>query len=151
MSDERIREAEASDFDAVMRLYRQLQPADPILTNGEDRRVFEDILQTANLRLLVLESDGGIQATAYLNIIPNMTRSASPYALIENVVVDADARGAGLGKKIMRHALRSAWRAGCYKAMVLTGSKRASTQALYRACGFDGDDKRGYVAKPSRD
>ena len=143
MSDERICEAEFADFEAVMRLYRQLQPADPILTNGEDRRVFEDIPRTPNLRRFVLERDGGVQATAYLNIIPNLTRSASPYALIENVVVDADARGAGLGKRILGHTLESAWGAGCYKVMLLTGSKRLSTQAFYRACGASRETTSG--------
>ena len=42
-----------------------------------------------------------VVATTYLNIIPNLTRSASPYAVIENVVVDETLRGTGLGKQIM--------------------------------------------------
>ena len=39
--------------------------------------------------------------------------------------------------------------AGCYKVMLMTGSKRASTHAFYRACGFVADDKTGLVARPS--
>lgn len=87
-------------------------------------------------------------ATTYVNIIPNLTRSASPYAVIENVVVDETLRGTGLGKQIMAASLQKAWDAGCYKAMLLTGSRTPSTHAFYRACGFSGDAKTAYLARP---
>ena len=141
------REALAGDFDAIMTLYKQLHPADPALTAEADRRVFDSILTSENFHLLVLEHDQRVVATAYLNVIPNITRSASPYAVIENVVVDAELRGRGLGKELMSAVLQRAWRDGCYKAMLMTGSQRESTHGFYRSCGFSGDDKTGYVAR----
>lgn len=143
-----VREATVEDFDAVAGLYRQLQPGDPAVTDGSDRQVFAKICTSSDLRLFVLDSEGTITATAYLNVIPNLTRAASPYAVIENVVVDEAHRGQGLGKRIMEHALTCAWEDGCYKVMLMTGSKRESTHAFYRACGFSGSDKVGYVARP---
>ena len=77
----------------------------------------------------MLEVDGAVVATTYLNVIPNITRSASPYAVIENVVVDASLRGTGLGRQIMAGTLRAAWDAGCYKAMLMTGSRTPATHA----------------------
>jgi GNAT superfamily N-acetyltransferase len=141
-----IRDAREQDFDRVMELYRQLQPRDPVLLDGEDLAVFRKILESAMLRLLVLEDQGQIQSTCYLNVIPNITRSASPYAIVENVVTDELSRGQGYGKRIIGHALEAAWDAGCYKVMLQTGSKRESIHAFYRACGFAGDDKHAYVA-----
>jgi GNAT superfamily N-acetyltransferase len=44
-------------------------------------------------------------------------------------------RRLGLGKLIMAHTLDFAWQQGCYKAMLLTGSKRESTHAFYRSNG----------------
>lgn len=143
-----IREALTEDFGAVMRLYRQLHPDDPALDNGRDHGIFDAILATRGLTLLVLEIDGAVVATTYLNIIPNITRSASPYAVIENVVVDESVRGTGLGKQIMAATLRAAWDAGCYKAMLLTGSETPSTHAFYRSCGFSPDAKTAYLARP---
>lgn len=143
-----IREAVPEDFQAIVRLYRQLHPSDPILEDGAARRAFDTILQTEGLHLLVLEVQGAVAATTYLNIIPNLTRSASPYAVIENVVVDETLRGTGLGKQIMAASLQKAWDAGCYKAMLLTGSRTPSTHAFYRACGFSGDAKTAYLARP---
>ncbi|MFI7106658.1 GNAT family N-acetyltransferase [Nonomuraea sp. NPDC050227] len=144
-----FREARLDDFEHIVRLYRQLQPDDPEVVDGSDAAVFRQILASPALRLFVLELDGAVVATTYLNVIPNLTRSASPYAVIENVVVEASRRGAGLGKQIMAATLQAAWEAGCYKAMLMTSSRRPATHAFYRACGFSGDAKHAYVARPS--
>ena len=96
-----------------------------------------------------MELDGVVVATTYLNVIPDLTRSASPYAVIENVVVEQSRRGSGLGKQIMASTLQAAWSAGCYKAMLMTGSRTPATHASYRACGFDPDAKTAYLARPS--
>lgn len=82
--------------------------------------------------------------------IPNLTRSAAPYAVIENVVVDKALRDTGRGKQLMAATLQIAWNAGCYKAMLMTGSRNPATHTFYRACGFSADAKTGYVARPSR-
>ena len=134
-----IREARSSDCEAVIRLYHQLNPDDPWLEDGSDVAAFERILATPGL----------VVAATYLNVIPNITRSASPYAVVENVVVEESLRGKGLGKQIMAGTLKAAWEAGCYKAMLMTGSRRPSTHAFYRACGFANDAKTAYLARPS--
>ena len=146
----RVRDATAADFGEVMRLYRQLQPEDPILTNGRDREVFNEILSNSSLKLLVLDDGSGrLFASCYLNVIPNITRSASPYGIVENVISDESARGLGHGKRVVMQALDQAWSSGCYKVMLQTGSKQEATHAFYRACGFSGSDKFGYVARPA--
>jgi len=144
-----FREAGPDDFDDILRLYRQLQPTDPVLRDGSDAAAFAQILDSPGLHLFVLEADGAVVATTYLNVIPNITRSASPYAVIENVVVEETVRGTGLGKQIMDGTLRAAWEAGCYKAMLLTGSRQAATHEFYKACGFSPDSKTAYLARPS--
>src|SRR5436190_24360218 len=130
-----FREARPEDFDDILALYRQLHPHDPEVEDGSDEVAFQRILASPGLHLFVLELDGAVVATTYLNVIPNLTRSASPYAVIENVVDEA-VRGTGLGKRIMAGTLAAAWEAGCYKAMLMTGSSKPATHAFYRACGL---------------
>jgi GNAT superfamily N-acetyltransferase len=143
-----FRAAGPGDFDALIALYRQLHPDDPDAGDEVARASFDRILATPGLDLFLLERDGAVVATTYLNVIPNITRDASPYAVIENVVVDERLRGTGLGKEIMRATLDAAWSAGCYKAMLMTGSKRPSTLGFYRACGFSQDAKTAFLARP---
>ena len=143
-----FRAAGPDDFDGILGLYQQLHPADPVLDDGSDAAAFAQILASPGLHLFVLDIDGAVVATTYLNVIPNLTRSASPYAVIENVVVEKTLRGAGLGRQIMAATLQAAWDAGCYKAMLLTGSRTPATHAFYRACGFSPDAKQAYLARP---
>jgi len=142
-----FREARRADFEAVLRLYQQLNPTDPTLQDGSDVAVFAQLLRTPGLKLFVIEVDGAVIATAYLNIVPNLTRSASPYAVIENVV-DESYRRQGLGKSLMRWTIQAAWDAGCYKAMLMTGSREPATHDFYKACGFSSSEKTAYVARP---
>ncbi|MBB5481444.1 GNAT family N-acetyltransferase [Micromonospora parathelypteridis] len=143
-----FRVARPDDFEQIIGLYRQLNPDDSVLEDGSDAAAFREILGSAGLRLFVLELDGVVVATTYLNVIPNLSRSASPYAVIENVVVEESRRGTGLGRQIMAGTLQAAWDAGCYKAMLMTGSRNPATHAFYRACGFSADVKTAYLARP---
>ena len=143
-----FREARIGDFDDVLRLYQQLNPDDPVPDEVSAKETFEQILASPGLHLFVLELDGAVVATTYLNVIPNLTRSVAPYAVVENVVVEKRLRGTGLGKQIMADTLGIAWDAGCYKAMLMTGSRTPATHAFYRACGFSPDAKKAYLARP---
>ncbi|GAA2804419.1 GNAT family N-acetyltransferase [Kribbella solani] len=145
-----VREAGPNDLAAVLRLYRQLHPTDPELPDEQSAEAYATILRTPGMHLLVLEHGGAVVATTYLNLIPNLTRGAAPYAVIENVVVDAGLRGRGLGQRIMAGTLQAAWDAGCYKVMLSTGSRTPATHAFYRRCGFSGDEKTAYVVRPAR-
>ncbi|MGC4806584.1 GNAT family N-acetyltransferase [Micromonospora sp. DT233] len=94
-----FRAARPGDFAQIMSLYRQLHPDDPVHEDGSDAAAFQQILDSPGLHLFVLELDGALVATTYLNVIPNISRSTSPYAVIENVVVEASRRGTGLGRQ----------------------------------------------------
>ncbi|MGW3792858.1 GNAT family N-acetyltransferase [Micromonospora arida] len=65
------------------------------------------------------------------------------------VVVEESRRGTGLGRQIMADTLRTAWDAGCHKAMLMTGSRNPATHGFYRACGFSPDIKTAYLARPA--
>jgi len=144
-----FREAGRDDIGGILRLYDQLHPDDPPLDEATLAATVERILATDGLHLFVIDRDGVIVATTYLNVIPNLTRGGTPYALIENVVVDESCRRTGVGREIVTGTLAAAWAAGCYKTMLLTGATRTGNHAFYRACGFSGDAKAGFLATPT--
>jgi GNAT superfamily N-acetyltransferase len=85
-----IRELGAGDVQQLLELYRDLHAEDappPPLTE----------LEASNAA-----------------IVPNLTRAARPYALVENVVTKAAARRRGLGAAVLRALLERCWAAGCY-------------------------------------
>jgi len=150
MTTLRLRHARRDDLDALIALYAQLNPDDGPAPRERLAAILDAILASAHFSVLVGTQDDRVAATCYLNVIPNLTRGGAPYAVIENVVVDASRRGTGLGRQVLRFALDEAWRRGCYKALLQTGSRDPRVHRFYAACGFRADDKTGFVARPPR-
>lgn len=136
-----------SDAEGLSYLYSELNADDPVLPLSEFKEKLEIIVDNPNLQIFVLESEGALVATCYLNIIDNLTRNLSPYAVMENVVTKSKCRGQGFGKYIVMYALSEAWNLGCYKVMLLTGSKKESTLKFYESCGFSKGTKTAFLAK----
>lgn len=85
-------------------------------------------------------------ASCVLVVVPNLTRNARPYALIENVVTHADYRRQGIGKRLLHHVLQFAWSQNCYKVMLLSSINREEAHQFYERVGFSRDRKVGFVA-----
>ena len=102
------------------------------------------------MRVLVADLDGSLVASCMLAIIPNLTRGARPYGLVENVVTHSAHRRQGIGTRLLRHALQIAWELNCYKVMLLTGSKSEGTLQFYEQAGFRKGTKTGFIAMPEK-
>jgi len=145
-----LRSATSEDYHAVMTLYRQLNPEDPVIDSTLGMPVFESIIASSKNILIVGEKQQLIIASCYLNIIPNLTRNLRSYAVIENVITDHAFRNQGVGKALMIYAMNLAWDAGCYKIMLLTGRKSPATLHFYESCGFDPHTKTAFLARNSK-
>ena len=150
MSTPALRRAGPDDLDALLTLYAQLNPDDPPPARDRLGAILRRIVASEEFEVLVATLDDVVVATCYLNVIPNLTRGGASYAVIENVVVDASSRGTGLGRRVLRFALAEAWRRGCYKVLLQTGSRDLRVHRFYEACGFSANDKTGFVARPAR-
>src|SRR5438445_5886956 len=113
-----IREATEADLPQLVALLAQLAPDD---SEREDMSsplpysyhiVMRQILDTPGQSVFVQEERGKIVGTAALSIMPNVSHRGTPYAIIENVVVDQKARSKGYGELLMRHAIEAARLAG---------------------------------------
>jgi len=145
-----LRRATKHDLPAILRLYHFLNPDDPVHDPQDEivLQLWNGIMTDSRLRYFVAENDGHIVATCALTLIPNLTRNLKPYGVIENVVTDPEFRQQGFATAVLRHALNDAWAEGCYKVMLLTGSKRESTLRFYENAGFKRGVKTGFVAHP---
>jgi len=101
-----------------------------------------EILPREGHALLVAEGDGAIVGTLHLVVVPNLTHDGSPWAIVENVVVDEGRRGHGVGRALMEEAERRAREVGCYKVQLLSADHRG-VQAFYENLGFE-PRARGY-------
>lgn len=135
-----------NDFEQLLGLLRQLNPSDPE-TSEIELKVFEEIIESKYLDLIVAEDEGMLLGSSYVNVIPNMTRGGRPYAVIENVITDSAHRNRGIGKALIHQAIEIAWKHNCYKVMLMSGRKDEAVHAFYTKCVFDADEKQAYVQR----
>lgn len=136
-----------SDFAAVSALLAELNPSDPPICSELGFRHWLEILKHPMTFYCGIEQDGMLVSCCALTIVPNLTRSFRPYGLIENVVTTRAQRGKGYGRFLLQEAQQLAWSRGCYKVMLLTGSRQAATLRFYEKCGFT-TEKTGFTARP---
>ena len=143
-----IRKIRQDELPSLLSLYRHLHPSDPELAVTTDvEHLWRRILADSQLHYLVADVAGQIVSSCTLAIILNLTYSARPYGLIENVVTHSDFQRRGIGTRILQSALELAWEQDCYKVMLLTGRKDEATLRFYQQAGFEAGVKTGFVAK----
>jgi ribosomal protein S18 acetylase RimI-like enzyme len=146
---EYIRTIGRDDLPALLALYTHLHREDALLPDDAAlAAVWNAILDDPKLQCFVAERDGQLVGSCTLCIIPNLTRGARPYGLIENVVTHADYRHQGIGTHLLHTALRHAWERNCYKVLLSTGSTRDATLRFYEQAGLRRGVKTGFVAYP---
>lgn len=142
-----VRRVHCNELPQLLDLYRQLNPNDaPLPPIDAVNAIWEEIQANPRLHYFVIAIDNRLVSTCALTIVPNLTRGARPYGLIENVITDVANRRQGYAGALLRAALNYAWSVNCYKVMLMTGSKRESTLRFYESVGFRRDIKVGLVA-----
>lgn len=141
--DWKIQEACESDLLELMDLYKHLDPHDVDLSLDVAKERLRALQRYDESAVFVGFLNAHLIASCTLIVIPNLMRGGMPYALIENVVTHAVHRGQGYGKLLLKAATEAAWKAGCYKTMLMTGSSDPKTLEFYRSAGFS-QNKTGF-------
>jgi GNAT superfamily N-acetyltransferase len=149
MIEPTIRPAVRDDLPGVLALYRYLHPDDLELDLAAAEPAWSALLSSDLTTIIVADVAGLLVSSCTLAIIPNLTRGARPYGVIENVVTHPDYRRAGLGRGVLQAALNRAWEANCYKVLLATGSKRETTLRFYEGAGFSRGGKTYFEVRHS--
>jgi GNAT superfamily N-acetyltransferase len=131
-----VRPASVHDLPAVRRLLTHLH--DPPTEVSWSAALWTQMLGDPNRRVLVAtDREEYPVGTADLLLVPNLTYDGSPWAIVENIVVDPAWRGHGVGRALMRHAIRTADDAGCYKLQLASSNRRIGAHRFYERLGFE--------------
>lgn len=144
-----IRPAKRADLPGMLDLYRHLNPDDPTPDPAKVEMAWSALIGSDLTTVIVADASGTLVSSCTLVIIPNLTRGARAYGLIENVVTHANYRRNGPGRAVMSAALDTAWKADCSKVMLATGSRREETLRFYERLGFDFVTKTFFQARRS--
>jgi GNAT superfamily N-acetyltransferase len=142
-----FRRAQEDDFAPMLDLLRDLHVEDISTTREQLKIVWKEIMENDGIRHYLAEADSIPVAACHLVVVPNLTRGARAYGVIENVVTKKEFRLQGIGTRLLRHVLKEAWALGCYKVMLMTGSRREEVHQFYEKSGFKAGVKTAFVAK----
>jgi len=92
-----------------------------------------NLIDSSSLSLFLAEKDGKVLGMLSLVVfaIPTGVR-----AWIEDVVVDNEARGLGVGKALTNHAVREALKKGAQTIDLTSRPSRVAANQLYQKVGF---------------
>lgn len=140
-----IREATYQDLSQLLTLYTYLHENSIPTVDDEIQKLWNSIVTDMHHHVIVGTENDTILCSCVLIIVPNLTHNQRPYAFIENVITHPECRNKGYGTKILDYAKRIALDCKCYKIMLMTGSKKASTLNFYKRAGYNMDDKTAYI------
>lgn len=137
-----IRRAQAADAELIASLYAELNTlSTPIVL--PDRIAL--IANSEHTHLLVCEDSGELLGTALVCLCQDVMFGHQPFALVENVVVNADHQRKGIGRSVMDYIEAFCLAQDCSKIILQTSSENRGVRDFYTAMGYDPDAKIGFI------
>lgn len=97
--------------------------------------IVEDKISNFGIKF-ILKNETNIIGRAYLYILYNDLHS-EPFGFIEDVFIDEEFRGQGLGTKIINQIIKRAEELGCYKIIMTSRYSNEKVHKLYSQLGFE--------------
>lgn len=139
MEEFTIRRATVDDIASIVALLAddalgrtRESPADPT----PYQEAFHTIDADPHHLLVVMERDGEVIGTAQLTFIRGMARRGATRAQIEAVRIGRQARGGGLGSRLIDWCIKRARDEGCALVQLTSDSQRQDAHRFYTTLGF---------------
>lgn len=133
-----IRPALPADIPALCQLLDQLfaQEAEFTPDRAAQQRGLAAIIDDPAVGAILVAVEGE-QIVAMVNLLYTIsTALGARVALLEDMVVDAGARGTGVGSTLLEYAIGHARDSGCQRITLLTDGDNVAAQRFYRRHGF---------------
>ena len=143
MTEPVIRLAKVNDIPRIIQLYDELVITTSSIESGKKPSLadYQETLNEINIipgyELLIAEENDEVIGSMVLLIMPNLSHRASPWALVENIIIGPKQRRRNVGRKLMEYAVRRAKDKGCYKIILNSDKRRRGAHKFYRSLGFE--------------
>lgn len=125
--------ATKDDIQGILPLQSQIYRVRTLPENA--RKILEDLIDADYCNVLVAKEKGKIVGTGSIFYLKSPAHGR-PYAFLEGVVVDENARGQGTGTALSKKAIEIARQKNCYKIIFTSGMDRADIHKFYENLGF---------------
>lgn len=133
-----VRLAQPADLEALVELVEVLceqemefNPDAPTQRRG----LHAPVADPGHGRVLVAELEGRMVGMVSIQLTVS-TALGAPAAILEDLIVDPQCRGAGIGSTLLASAIEQAEALGCRRITLLVDADNADAQRLYERHGF---------------
>lgn len=123
-----IRESSFEDLEGIVNIlgseFSETQP---------NQRKWWSIKSDPKIKTYVCEYKGYIRGVASLYVLEKLMHSGSNVGLIEDVAVDSDSQGMGIGRMLINKLVEVAQEEKCYKVILNCSEDNVG---FYEKCGF---------------
>lgn len=132
-----IERAKEKDIETICRIVSQMTPGLPHDYTAAIEKFQETIKDNPDYFLWVARRDGIVVGTAMMHLQHKLSYNCGTAAHLEDVVVDKEHRGLGIGEALIQNAIQTAKKHNCYKLMLTCWEK---TVKYYEKLGFQKHD-----------
>jgi ribosomal protein S18 acetylase RimI-like enzyme len=131
-----LRPFEEKDQNQAMKLFYQLTGTATILDAAE-------LLADQAVECIVIEEDGIV--AGFASLIKYYLPTGGKVGKIEDVIVDENFRGKGLGRKLIEELVKIAKENNLKKLQLTSSPSRVAARELYKSVGFEMKDTNVFV------
>ncbi len=131
-----IRQATLDDVKNILHIYAEALDNGKVISVEKAQEIFLKQQQYPDYQVFVAIHEQQIVGTFALLIMENMAHNGTPSAVVEDVGVLPILQGKGIGKLMMKFALKYAKEKGCYKMSLSSNLRREKAHQFYESLGF---------------
>lgn len=136
-----IEKLKLEDIEGLLELYKELTPFENSLERSIE--IYKEILQDEQYLIVVAKENNKVIGSAFGVCCKCLSVGGSPFLVIEDVIINEDFRGQGVGKKVMKVLDEFAEEKNCGYAILVSSDYRKKAHAFYDNLGFV-DGVRGF-------
>ena len=132
-----IRPATEDDLPSLLSLLSQPDmDGNHAISLAEAQEIFRRVARDANHQIYVASADRELVGTFTLLIVNHLSHRGARSLIVEDVVVNTNWQGKGVGRQMMEFAVAQGKRLHCYKLVLSSGLARERAHELYEHLGF---------------
>ena len=132
-----IRKATLDDVKNILNIYAEALDNGKVITVEKAQEIFLKQQQYPNYQVFIALYEQQTVGTFALLIMENMAHNGTPSAVVEDVGVLPTMQSKGIGKLMLKFALKYAKEKGCYKMSLSSNHRREKAHQFYESLGFN--------------
>lgn len=136
-----IEKLKIEDIKELLKLYEKLAPFENSLETSIE--IYKEMLKDEQYLILTAKEEGKVIGSVLGICCKSIATGGNPFLVIEDVIVDENVRGKGIGRKLISAIEEFGKEKHCAYGILVSSGFRKEAHKFYESLGFT-EDVRGF-------